>query len=112
MADAAELREELRELLRGADRVAADECCASDDLVREEAPARRREEVGLVAPQAEEGEAVLTVRADEPPDEPPFFGRLAHAFRERAEPQVEGARGEQERDGGEDVLPMLTGQAA
>ena len=112
MTDAAELGQQLGELLCGANRIAADECGTADDLVREEAAARRGEEVALVAPEAEEREAVLAVPADQPPDEPPFLRRLPDAPRERTEPQVEGARGEEQRDGGEDVVPAISCEAA
>jgi hypothetical protein len=92
MADAAELGKEVGEFLAYADRAPADERHAGDDLVCEEALACWREEVVLVAAQAEEGEAVLPVTADEATRGSPLVRRLPDAVGDRTQPKVERAR--------------------
>jgi hypothetical protein len=74
MADALKLCEQLGHFGPVPDGIAAHERTAADDLVRDEALACRREEVALVPAQAEEGQAVVTVRAHELADHPPLFG--------------------------------------
>ena len=80
MTHATELGEQLEDLRPLADGIAAHESAAADDLVGEEARSARREEVALVAAQAEEREAVVAVRAYEPTDEPPLVGGLTDTF--------------------------------
>src|SRR5207247_2478134 len=112
MTDTPELGEQLAELLLCADRAAADERDARDDLVREEAVARRGEEVVLVAAQAEEGEAVLAVAPHELPDDAPLIRRLTYAVGDRPQPEVQGACTEDDGQPDERVLPAVVLEAA
>ena len=97
-SDAPELGEELVDLGLVADRIAADERRARDDAVREEGSPRRREEVALVAPQREEGEAVAAVRVDERARDPPLPHRLRDRVPERPQPEVERERAEHDAE--------------
>src|SRR5581483_1025638 len=58
----AELGQERVQLVLVPDRVAAHERGSGDDAIGEECTSRRREEVALVAPEREEGQAVAPVR--------------------------------------------------
>ena len=95
-----------------ADGIAAHESAAADDLVGEEAPLARREEVALVPAQAEEREAVVAVRAHEPADEPPLFGGLPDTFGQRPQPEVKRTEPEHEAHGGEHVLDPVAAEPA
>ena len=107
VADAAELGQEVDEFLACADRAPAHERDPGDDLVCEEALAGRREEIVLVAAQAEEGEAVLPVTADEAARGPPLVRRLPDAVGDGAQPEVERARSKDEREPNQRVLPAV-----
>src|SRR6476469_3783636 len=101
--DSAELAEEGVDLLVGADGVAADERGSCHDAVGEKGAARRREEVALVAPQREEGEAVAAIRVHERPCRPPLADRLRDGLTEGPEPEVEGCDAERDAESGERV---------
>ena len=72
----------------------------------------RREEVALVAAQAEEREAVVAVCAYEPADEPPLFGGLPDTFGQRPQPEVKRTEPEQEAHRGEHVLDPVAAEPA
>ena len=92
--DPAQLREEVVDLRLVADRIAADEGRSRDDAVGEKRAARRREEIALVAPQGEEGEAVAAVGLHKRPRGPPLADRLRDDLAERPQPKVEGEEAE------------------
>ena len=96
--DAPQLGEELVDLRLLPDRIAADERRAGDDAVGEERPARRREEIALVAAEREEGEAVGAVRVHERARHPPLPHRLRDSLSERPQPEVEGGEAEDDAE--------------
>ena len=96
--EALQLGEELVDLVVVSDRVAADEGRSPDDAVREESAAGRREEIALVVPQGEEGEAVAAVGIHERPDQPPLPHRLGDGLPQRPQGVIKRERAENDSE--------------